>query len=63
MKDYMRVVPTADLSTTLGLSVSVLLMCLFYNIKIKGLGWLVPRVGDCAFRHQQATRSGRCCWG
>lgn len=36
--DYMRVVPTADLSTTLGLSVSVLLMCLFYNIKIKGLG-------------------------
>ncbi|WP_041674958.1 F0F1 ATP synthase subunit A [Ramlibacter tataouinensis] len=37
-KDYMRVVPTADLSTTLGLSVSVLLVCLAYNIKIKGLG-------------------------
>ena len=37
-KDYMRVVPTADLSTTLGLSVSVLLLCFFYNIKIKGLG-------------------------
>ena len=37
-KDYMRVVPTADLSTTLGLSTSVLLICLFYNIKIKGLG-------------------------
>jgi len=36
--DYLRVVPTADLSTTLGLSVSVLLMCLFYNIKIKGVG-------------------------
>ncbi|MFN7122881.1 MAG: F0F1 ATP synthase subunit A [Hydrogenophaga sp.] len=36
--DYLRVVPTADLSTTLGLSVSVLLMCLFYNIKIKGIG-------------------------
>ena len=35
---YLRVVPTADLSTTLGLSVSVLLMCLFYTIKIKGLG-------------------------
>lgn len=35
---YLRVVPTADLSTTLGLSVSVLLMCLFYNVKIKGLG-------------------------
>ena len=37
-KDYMRVVATADLSTTLGLSTSVLLVCLFYNIKIKGLG-------------------------
>ena len=37
-KDYMRVVPTADLSTTLGLSVSVLLVCLFYNVKIKGVG-------------------------
>ncbi len=36
--DYLRVVPTADLSTTLGLSMSVLAMCIFYNIKIKGLG-------------------------
>jgi len=40
-KDYLRVVPSADLSTTLGLSVSVLLVCFFYNIKIKGLGgWI-----------------------
>ncbi len=36
--DYLRVVPTADLSTTLGMSISVLLLCLYYNIKIKGLG-------------------------
>ncbi len=36
--DYMRVVPTADLSTTLGLSISVLLVCIVYNIKIKGVG-------------------------
>ena len=35
---YMRVVPTADLSSTLGLSCSVLLVCVFYNIKIKGVG-------------------------
>ena len=35
---YMRVVPTADLSTTLSMSTFVLLLCLFYNIKIKGLG-------------------------
>ncbi|HRY89503.1 MAG TPA: F0F1 ATP synthase subunit A, partial [Rubrivivax sp.] len=38
---YQRVVPTADLSVTMGLSVSVLLLCLYYNVKIKGLGgWM-----------------------
>lgn len=36
--DYMRVVPTADLSVTMGLSLSVLLVCLVYNVKIKGMG-------------------------
>jgi F-type H+-transporting ATPase subunit a len=35
---YLRVVPTADISVTMGLSLSVLLACLIYNIKIKGLG-------------------------
>ena len=37
-KDYMRVVPTADLSVTMGLAIGVLLVCLFYNMKIKGIG-------------------------
>lgn len=38
---YMRVVPSADLNATLGMSIGVLLVCLYYNIKIKGLGgWL-----------------------
>ncbi|MCP5282086.1 MAG: F0F1 ATP synthase subunit A [Rhodoferax sp.] len=38
---YMRVVPTADLSISMGLSVSVLIVCLVYNVKIKGLGgWI-----------------------
>ncbi len=38
---YMRVVPTADVNVPLGMSLAVLLMCLYYNIKIKGLGgWL-----------------------
>ena len=38
---YMRVVPTADLSVTMGLSLSVLIVCLVYNVKIKGLGgWI-----------------------
>jgi F-type H+-transporting ATPase subunit a len=37
---YMRVVPTADLSMTLGMSCAVLLVCLYYNVKIKGaVGW------------------------
>jgi F-type H+-transporting ATPase subunit a len=38
---YMRVVPTADLSVTMGMSVAVLLVCIYYNIKIKGMGgWI-----------------------
>ena len=38
---FFRIVPTADLSATLGMSTGVLLICLYYNIKIKGLGgWI-----------------------
>ncbi len=36
--EHLRVVPTADLSITMGLSVGVLLVCLVYNVKIKGVG-------------------------
>ena len=35
---YLRVVPTADLSITMALSLGVLILCLFYSVKIKGLG-------------------------
>ncbi len=35
---YLRVVPTADLSTTLGLSSAVLILCFYYSVKIKGMG-------------------------
>ncbi|MBX9834943.1 MAG: F0F1 ATP synthase subunit A, partial [Burkholderiaceae bacterium] len=35
---YLRIVPTADLSTTLGLSCAVLILCFYYSIKIKGMG-------------------------
>ena len=35
---YMRVVPSADLSVTMGLSLGVLITCLVYNVKIKGVG-------------------------
>ncbi|MBL8448152.1 MAG: F0F1 ATP synthase subunit A [Zoogloeaceae bacterium] len=38
---YLRVVPTADLNGTLGMSIGVLILCLYYNVKIKGLGgWI-----------------------
>ncbi len=38
---YLRVVPTADLSITMALSIGVLLVSLFYNVKIKGAGgWI-----------------------
>ncbi len=37
----LRVVPTADLNTALALSVGVLLVCLYYSVKIKGFGgWM-----------------------
>jgi F-type H+-transporting ATPase subunit a len=35
---YLRVVPTADLSMTMGLSIGVLITCLIYNVKMKGAG-------------------------
>ncbi|MCW5661317.1 MAG: F0F1 ATP synthase subunit A [Burkholderiaceae bacterium] len=35
---YLRVVPTADISVTMGLSIAVLIACLIYNVKIKGIG-------------------------
>jgi F-type H+-transporting ATPase subunit a len=38
---FLRVVPTADLNATLGMSLGVLLLCLYYNVKIKGFGgWM-----------------------
>lgn len=46
---YMRIVPTADLSITLGLSITVLLTCLYYNIKIKGLGGWIKELFSAPF--------------
>lgn len=38
---YLRIVPTADLNATLGMSSAVLLLCLYYSVKIKGFGhWM-----------------------
>ena len=36
--EYFRIVPTADLNGTLGISIGVLILMLFYSVKIKGLG-------------------------
>ncbi len=38
---YLRIVPTADLNATLGMSLGVLILCIYYSIKIKGIGgWM-----------------------
>ena len=46
---YMRVVPTADLNATLGMSIGVLLLCLYYNVKIKGFGGWVHELFTAPF--------------
>lgn len=46
---FMRVVPTADLNGTLGLSIGVLLVCFFYNVKIKGVGGWVHELFTAPF--------------
>jgi F-type H+-transporting ATPase subunit a len=38
---YLRPLPTADINATLGMSLGVLILVFYYNIKIKGFGgWL-----------------------
>ena len=46
---YLRVVPTADLNGTLGLSIGVLLLCFWYNIKVKGVGGWVHELFTAPF--------------
>ena len=46
---FLRVVPTADLSATLGMSIGVLLICLYYNLKIKGPGGWVHELISAPF--------------
>ena len=36
--EYFRVVPTADLNGTFGISLGILFLVLFYSVKIKGIG-------------------------
>ncbi|MCW5667749.1 MAG: F0F1 ATP synthase subunit A [Piscinibacter sp.] len=46
---YLRVVPTADLSITMALSLGVLITCLVYNVKIKGAGGWVHELFTAPF--------------
>ena len=41
VEPHFRIVPTADLNGTLGMSVGVLALMLYYNVKIKGLGGFI----------------------
>ena len=47
--NYHRIVPTADLNGTIGLSLGVLLLMLFYGIKIKGPGGFVKELFTAPF--------------
>jgi F-type H+-transporting ATPase subunit a len=47
--DHLRVVATADLSVTMAMALGVLLLCLFYNVKIKGTGGWVHELFSAPF--------------
>ena len=53
---YLRVVPTADLSITMGLSVGVLILCLYLQHQDQGPRRLAARALRRAVRHRQADR-------
>ena len=46
---YMRAVPTADINLPLALSTGVLLLCLYYSVKIKGIGGWVHELFTAPF--------------
>ena len=46
---YLRPLPTADLNGTLGISVSVLVLCIYYGIKVKGAGGFVHELFSAPF--------------
>lgn len=46
---FLRVVPTADLSIALGMSLTILLLSLYYGIKIKGIGGWVHELFTAPF--------------
>ncbi|AHG74490.1 MULTISPECIES: F0F1 ATP synthase subunit A [Mannheimia] len=49
--DYLRAVPTADISATLGLSIGVFCLIIYYTIKSKGFGGFVKEYTLHPFNH------------
>lgn len=47
--EYMRVVPTADINLPLALAIGVLILCLYYSVKIKGVGGWVHELFTAPF--------------
>ena len=41
---HLRVVPSTDLNITLGMSLTVFLLCIYYSIKMKGIGGFVAEL-------------------
>ena len=48
---YLRAVPTADISATLGMSICVFFLIIFYTVKSKGFGGLVKEYTLHPFNH------------
>ena len=52
--DYFKIVPTADPNGTLGLSLGVFLLIIFYSIKVKGAGGFAKELSLTPFNHPVA---------
>jgi len=50
-QEYMRVVPTTDLNITMGMSISVFFLMIFYSIKMKGVSGFVKELTMQPFNH------------
>jgi F-type H+-transporting ATPase subunit a len=46
---YQRIVPTADINGTFGISLGVLILMIYYNLKIKGLGGFLHELHTAPF--------------
>jgi F-type H+-transporting ATPase subunit a len=54
---YQRIVPTADINGTFGISLGVLILMIYYNLKIKGLGGFIHELHTAPFGNVKLTKS------